>query len=138
MLLLAALAACQTDPGAGRPATGLAAAPGTATSPAAAEQQAARPAAETLLPDEDPAQLIGLDPDGVAALLGRPDLVRQERPAEIWQYGTAACVFDVFLYEETEGPRVVYLEARDRSAAALEARDCFNRVLGARRGRPLG
>src|SRR3546814_12494713 len=49
--------------------------------------------------NDDPAQLLGLDRDGVSALLGTPDLIRREAPAEIWQYVGGNCVFDVVLYE---------------------------------------
>src|SRR3546814_1742826 len=51
--------------------------------------------------NDDPAQLLGLDRDGVSALLGTPDLIRREAPAEIWQYVGGNCVFDVRSEEHT-------------------------------------
>jgi len=68
--------------------------------------------------DGDPDKLIGLDPGAIAMLLGEPELRRLERPAEVWQYRTDSCVFDIFLYRNEQGPRVVHYEARQRDAAA--------------------
>src|SRR3546814_10301949 len=70
---------------------------------------------------DDPAQLLGLDRDGVSALLGTPDLIRREAPAEIWQYVGGNCVFDVVLYERGASYAVSYLEARDATAGVQPA-----------------
>ena len=141
LLLLAAglaLSACQT----GRtppPATtaSASAAPvqpavAPATAPSRAPQQAALPPIH-----DDPAQLMGLDRDGVAGLLGAPDLVRREAPAEIWQYSTGDCVFDVVLYQRGADFAVSYLEARDASAAVQPAQPCLNALLRARQAVPV-
>ncbi|MEQ8965115.1 MAG: hypothetical protein RID91_04755 [Azospirillaceae bacterium] len=69
----------------------------------------------------DPEKLIGLDAVAIAALLGEPELRRLERPAEVWQYRSDACVFDIFLYREEQGPRVVYYEARERRGEGAAA-----------------
>ena len=82
--------------------------------------------------DDDPEQLIGLDPNGVSDLLGLPKLVRRESPAQVWQYLGETCVFDVVLYEEPEGNRVTYVEARDGSGNKGEARACLRQLLRAR------
>ncbi len=82
--------------------------------------------------DDDPEQLIGLDPDAVHALLGAPALVRRENPAQVWQYPGETCIFDVVLYDEPEGKRVTYVEARDRSGNKDEARACLRQLLRAR------
>jgi len=82
--------------------------------------------------DDDPARLMGLGPDEVDSLLGRPDLVRREPPAEVRQYSADGCVFDVFLYDEAGRYRVTYLEARDLEARRIAARPCLNRLLRAR------
>jgi len=141
LLLLAAglaLSACQT----GRtppPATtsAVSAAPAQpaaapASAPARAPQQAALPPI-----DDDPAQLMGLDRDGVGALLGTPNLVRREAPAEIWQYFAGDCVFDVVLYERGAGYAVSYLEARDTAAAVQPPRPCLGKLLRARQAVPV-
>ena len=88
--------------------------------------------------DDDPARLMGLDRAGLAKLLGDPELLRREPPAEIWQYRGASCVFDVFLYEQAGRQRVTYLEARDSAARRVGARGCLNELLRARLAKPLG
>ena len=88
--------------------------------------------------DDDPAQLIGIDPARLDSLLGRPDLVRREPPAEIWQYRGAACIFDVFLYEEAGTQRVTYIEARNQAAEQTPPRPCLNGLLRARLPQPYG
>jgi len=83
--------------------------------------------------DDDPGQLLGLDPDALEGRLGPPDLLRREAPAEVWQYRGSACVLDLFLYEKEGGKQVVYLEARDFEAAEVESRSCLRGLLTARR-----
>ena len=82
--------------------------------------------------DDDPEQLLGKDPGEVEELLGAPELVRRESPAQVWQYRGASCVLDVVLYEEAGGERVTYVEARDRNGGQTEARACLNQLLRAR------
>lgn len=88
--------------------------------------------------NDDPGQLMGLDRRSLATLLGDPDLIRREAPAEIWQYVTNECVFDVVLYARGQSYAVSYLEARDATAAAQEARTCLNALLRARQATPVG
>ena len=47
-------------------------------------------------------------------MLGEPDLRRPEPPAELWQYRSADCVLDVFLYADDGRYRVVRSETRNR------------------------
>ncbi len=82
--------------------------------------------------DDDPERLIGLGSNGLYDLLGMPELVRRESPAQVWQYRGATCVFDVFLYDEGDDSRVTYVEARDTHGNAGEARQCLNELLRAR------
>ena len=86
--------------------------------------------------DDDPQQLYGLDAGSLGALLGEPSLVRNEAPAEIWQYRSKTCVFDIFLYQGADQPRVTYIEARDDAAQRIDARACLNEILRARKGLP--
>ncbi len=96
--------------------------------------------------DDDPQQLYGLDSRALEDLLGEPSLVRAEAPAEIWQYRSQTCVFDVFLYDQAQGqageqlagPRVSYVEARDDAAQRIDTRTCLNELLRLRMGLPLG
>lgn len=135
------VAACQAQPAAVTKAPAEPEAPGESAEPVASSEAeapalVARPeAVEKPEPaiDEDPAELIGLDPAALEARLGRPALIRRESPAQVWQYEGETCVFDVFLYQEAAGYRVTYLEARDRTARPVEARGCLNALLRARR-----
>ena len=128
LLLCGALfGACETTDGAAPPDT---AAEGTAEVSAESDVAALPPEPEPDI-DDDPQQLIGLDPNAVHALLGAPALVRRESPAQVWQYQGESCVFDVMLYEEPEGNRVTYVEARDRGGNKGEARACLNQLLRA-------
>lgn len=147
-LAAAVLSACQTTgsstPGATAPKT-------TAPKPVTAEvvpAEAAAPAPQTAARppqpvvtappiNDNPNQLMGLDRDSLAALLGQPDLVRREKPAEIWQYVTTDCVFDVVLYDSGPAYRVTYLEARNAAADRLEPRPCLNQVLRNRMAAPI-
>lgn len=77
---------------------------------------AARPAlapAALRLPNLD--QLDGLRPSELVALFGQPDFRRVEPPAELWQYRSALCVLDLFLYREAGGIHVIHSEMRNRS-----------------------
>jgi hypothetical protein len=61
--------------------------------------------------------LTGMDPAQLTALLGEPDLRRSEPPAELWQYRSADCVLDVFLYVDSTGYHVMRSETRNRHVA---------------------
>ena len=145
MFLAAALGACDAlgvkVPGAAivPPTAGTQAPePAQATGSAQAGAQTGATAALPPVVDDDPSRLMGLDPRGVAKVLGDPKLIRREQPAEIWQYRGASCVFDVFFYEDAGLKRVTYLEARDSEARRIEERGCFNELLRARLAKPLG
>ncbi len=82
--------------------------------------------------DDDPERLIGLGPDALSDILGRPELIRRESPAQIWQYRGVDCVFDVVLYQEADGKAVTYVEARDGNGDRTAPRPCLNQLLRAR------
>lgn len=109
---------------------------------AAPEATQPEPATAALPPEpvinDDPQQLMGLGPRALRTLLGEPELVRREAPAEIWQYRGEACVFDVFLYDTAGQRKVTYIEARDGAAQQIETRACLNGLLRARPTQPLG
>ncbi len=151
MFLAAALGACDAigikvpgaaivPPAAGAQTPEPAPAQATGSAQAGAQTGATAGATAALPPvvDDDPSRLMGLDPRGVAKVLGDPELIRREQPAEIWQYRGAGCVFDVFFYEDAGLKRVTYLEARDSEAQRIEERGCFNELLRARLAKPLG
>jgi hypothetical protein len=92
-----------------------------ATRPSAAPERAA------LI--TDPTRLIGLGPDAIRALFGKPDLIRHEPPAEIWQYARRDCVLDLFLYPDPQSLAVIYLEARTDDGESTEPRRCVGELL---------
>jgi hypothetical protein len=108
--LLAACSAASPEPGAPlSPPVALA---------APAEPPALHPAALRLVL---PKGVVGWSAAELVALLGAPDFRRVEPPAELWQYRSADCVLDLFLYAEKGAMRVVHSETRERGAAAAAA-----------------
>lgn len=83
----------------------------------------------------DPASLNGMDAARLSAMLGEPELHRQEPPAEVWQYRTDSCVLDVFLYPEGGQHRVVHSEARPRTGTGtVDAGRCLGALAHRRPG----
>ncbi|MDE2166220.1 MAG: hypothetical protein KGJ66_07770 [Alphaproteobacteria bacterium] len=95
------LAACSNGPWAGAP------------------QSASRPTvAPTLAALGQPpaiANLKGLAPEQVTALIGDPDLRRTDPPAEIWQYRSADCVLELYFYDSGASRRMIYAETHSRT-----------------------
>jgi hypothetical protein len=58
------------------------------------------------------------------ARLGMPDFMRRDPPSEIWQYRSAACVLDVYLFTGDGESKVAYLATRDRRDPATPANGC--------------
>jgi len=56
--------------------------------------------------------------------LGAPDFTRHDAPAEIWQYRSASCVLDVFLYPEDGSLKVVHATTRDRVKLGTPDNSC--------------
>ena len=87
----------------------------------------------------EPAHLSGLDGSRVLALLGVPNLKRQDDPAEIWQYQTPACTLHLFLYRTAKGKdyTVRHFETRVRGPGGgrgrgqekITAKACFSGLL---------
>jgi hypothetical protein len=65
--------------------------------------------------------LAGLHQPDIVALLGQPDLRRNEPPAELWQYRTADCVLTLFFYREADGYRLARAETWQRNFAGTTA-----------------
>ncbi|WP_282604707.1 hypothetical protein [Pelagibius sp. Alg239-R121] len=107
----------------------------TPSSEKAPVQESALPKSDLPKIDDDPSQLIEMTRDDLNALLGQPDLVRRENPAEIWQYRGKGCILDVFLYSENDRKdspfKVVYSEARGRETGTTDQRACLNELLRA-------
>lgn len=84
----------------------------------------------------DPGKLIGLAPDSVDKLLGKPNLVRRDGPAEIRLYsgGTPRCTFHIFLYARGvagQPSRVEYFEARNEHGRleGTDLADCYRALI---------
>ncbi|MCZ6509814.1 MAG: hypothetical protein O7A62_04415 [Alphaproteobacteria bacterium] len=87
-------------------------------------------------PDPNPEILIGLAPDAVDNLLGVPDLVRRDGPAEVRIYREPQnrCTFHVFLYvNAAAGPAsaVEYYEARDKDGRieGADIKECYRALV---------
>jgi len=88
-----------------------------ATAPAA-------PSAHELQPGEI-ASLASLTGPELTARLGKPDFQRREPPAELWQYRSAACVLNVFLYPQADGAlKVSYVHTQDPRQTRSSADSC--------------
>jgi hypothetical protein len=75
---------------------------------------------------KDVRELIGLGPTELQARLGDPALRRRDAPAEIWQYRSALCVLDLFLYREGPATRVTNAELRPRDGREIPAATCLS------------
>ncbi len=75
----------------------------------------------------EPEQLIGLSLGKIEGLLGTPVFRRRDPPAELWQYSSPRCFFDLFLYRTKASPeyRVTHIEARGRTIDKIPLRECF-------------
>src|SRR5579862_1958925 len=86
-----------------------------ATAPVAMPQMAPLHAAPAALHLGGLKDLTGLRPSDVAAILGPPDLRREEPPAQLWQYRTSDCVLSLFFYREEGGYRLAHAETWQRN-----------------------
>ncbi len=99
-------------------------------------EEAAPPEIETYVPP-DPTQVVGMVQTDLRRLMGEPSLVRTEATAEVWQYRSAGCVMDLFLYRNGRGSgrEVVYFEVRDvregQRLSETAARYCFGHIIQA-------
>jgi hypothetical protein len=87
-----------------------------------------RPQAETETHQAEavPGAWIGRDRDQLAQLLGRPRFIRRDPGLEVWQYDAETCMVEFYLYERHRSFEIVYLEARDYSAALIPSEQCLS------------
>jgi hypothetical protein len=69
----------------------------------------------------------------LVSLLGAPDFVRRDPPAEIWQYRGVDCVLDLFLYPEAGEVQVVHAETRDRQTLRHAKGGCVTALMRQRK-----
>ena len=77
-------------------------------------------------------RLDGLSDREVRGVLGEPDFRRDEPPAEIWQYRSAECVLDLYLYDDSGQYRVAYAETHDRGFARVSQTSCYTGLVSTR------
>jgi hypothetical protein len=77
----------------------------------------------------DPQELLGLDHTAVRRALGEPNRIRSEDPAQVWQYVTGDCIVDLYLYSQSTGLKVTYVEARSHSAESAPTGRCLKLLL---------
>lgn len=97
-----------------------------APSPSVAAQSAL-PAPDSQVATSAPPQLTkfhNMRASEVEALVGEPDFRRVEPPAELWQYRSAECVVDLFLYGQGDGMHVTHEDARGRNPARANSDRC--------------
>ena len=72
-------------------------------------------------------QLLGMTPVHVTALLGQPELIRFEPPAQVWLYRNQSCVFHVYLYTTSgnAGYNVSHIAAVSLRGQPLAVDSCF-------------
>ena len=98
-----------------------AAVPRTAATPASGYSNAAA----TRTTSAPPGDLTGLEASRLQSLFGTPGLVRKDSPAEVWQYRSASCVLDIYLYPDGEKLTVAHAEARAPKAGGDPLHACI-------------
>jgi hypothetical protein len=77
----------------------------------------------------DPKELVGLDHAVVRRALGDPLHIRNETPAQVWQYATGDCIVDLYLYDQDGAWTVAYVEARSHTAESAPTSRCLKSLL---------
>lgn len=93
--------------------------------PAQQEHRRSRPIQPSGIPEE----LFGRTQLEVWSRLGSPNLVRREGPARVWQYTTADCVLDLYLFETAEDFEVIHHSLRGQRRDAIPEPDCYARLI---------
>lgn len=79
--------------------------------------------------DRDPKRLLKMRLGGVSTLLGKPQFIRREASARVWQYRTNTCVLDLFMYDIGAEYEVVYYEFRPAAVLSGSTQGCFEKFL---------
>jgi hypothetical protein len=77
----------------------------------------------------DPKELVGLDHTVVRRAFGDPLHIRNELPAQVWQYATGDCIVDLYLYDQDGAWTVTYVEARSHTAESAPTARCLKSLL---------
>jgi len=130
---LALLGACATAGQDKNGADGANGQSGTAGAGEASDPQGKKAARVVLY---DPEEFIGYGPQRLLPIMGAPDFVRRDGPAQIWQYRAENCVLDLFLYGKNDDSQVRHVELRERVPGVEPVEECFSRLRTARQGKP--
>ena len=79
--------------------------------------------------DRNPRRLLRMSPQDLSVLLGKPQFVRREAEARVWQYRSEACVLDVFLYHVEATHEVTHFEFRPATTLSGPTPGCFESLL---------
>jgi hypothetical protein len=79
--------------------------------------------------ERNPKRLLHMNRRTISSLLGKPEFVRREATARVWQYRITHCVLDLFLYDEAAEHRVIHYEFRPTMAGSGPIDDCFEQLL---------
>lgn len=100
--------------------------------------KAAGPTAATLgistLDEQGAKEFKGQKPDTLVSVIGRPDFVRRDGPAQIWQYRSRACILDLFVYGKRTEQQIAHSELRGSAVGKAPATGCFVKLLEGRVG----
>jgi len=99
--------------------------------PKDSSKQAVAPPSTPLLSaeDRDPRRLLRMNRQSLATLLGKPQFVRREADARVWQYRSEACVLDLFLYGVATAHEVIHYEFRPATTLSGPTPGCFEALL---------
>ena len=131
---LVLLAACTTT---GQDASAVGGANGQPATTGAGEASDPKPGEKTARAVlYDPEEFIGYGPQRLLPIMGAPDFVRRDGPAQIWQYRAENCVLDLFLYGKNDDSQVRHVELRERVPGVEPVEECFSRLRASRQGKP--
>lgn len=68
-------------------------------------------------------QMRGLTDAQITEMLGKPQFLRQDSVAELWQYRGDSCVLHLFLYRNNDELRVRHAEVRPRTVSDTPMKD---------------
>ncbi len=94
------------------------------------QSPSAKPEVEMIVPPVD--VLKGKTSAEIMDIFGEPNLLRKDKPAEVWQYLTKNCALHLVFYPESDSDilRVTYFAMNDRKAAEqVSLKGCFKSQL---------
>ncbi|WP_142849173.1 hypothetical protein [Telmatospirillum sp. J64-1] len=78
---------------------------------------------------EQPGRLQGLSAAEIVSVLGEPQLLRRDAPAQIWQYHGETCILDLFFYEDDGEIQVAHAAVRHPTHTPPPLGQCLRTLL---------